>query len=97
MTTVILFIIFIGSLIMTFKYYWREQKMKDLPEIDETAIDKQNLSKRGIKRRQKKLSHDKKDFDKKFLRTQQLKKIWGTVAVFAFLIMLLVSPLNFDR
>ena len=95
MITVILFVIFIGSLIMTFRFYWREQKLKDV-SIDE-SIAEDKLTRRNLKRVQKKIAREKSDRENLMLETQKFKKIWGTIAVFAFLIMLLVSPLNFDR
>lgn len=95
MITVILFVIFIGSLIMTFRSYWREQKFKDVSVDESIAEDK--LTRRNLKRAQKKIAREKSDREISLLEAQKFKKIWGTIAVFAFLIMLLVSPLNFDR
>lgn len=94
MITVILFVIFIGSLIQTFRFYWREQKLKDPPQ---DSIDESKLTKRNLKRHQKKISRNESEREQSRLETLKFKKIWGTIAVFAFLIMLLVSPLNFDR
>lgn len=95
MITVILFVIFIGSLIMTFRFYWREQKFKDVSVDESIAEDK--LTKRNLKRAQKKIAREKSDRESSRIKAEKYKKIWGTIAVFAFLIMLLVSPLNFDR